>query len=166
MKLFNVKNIKLAAFGLFFASSAAFATDVTLDLNVSGTILGAPEWRNTGATQITSVTFDFGSYQAGDAARNVDSGSQSVVLYDPANSSGSLSVTLATPSGCSIGADNITDSDVKLMFNSTEQANAASISITEGATNAMELRFASSGNYGDKSGAVSCSSAGTLTYTY
>ena len=128
--------------------------------------MSGPEWRDTGATRITSVTFDFGTYQAGDAARNVDSGSQSVVLYDPNNASGSLSVALATPTGCSIGADNVTDSDVKLMFNSTEHSNAASITIIEGATNALELRFTSSGNYGDKSGAVACSSAGTLTYTY
>ena len=102
----------------------------------------------------------------GTAGRNIDSDTQSVVLHDPANSAGSLSVTLATPRSCGIGAAGVADSDVKLMFNSTEQSDAATLSITEGATNTLELRFDDFGNYGDKSGAVTCSNAGTLTYTY
>ena len=163
-RLLNLR-ASLVAASLLVAGSV-YATDVVLDLNVSGTILAGAEWRNGSDTTITAVTFDFGSFQAGDAARNVDSGSQTVKLFDPANSAGSINATLATPDTCTIGADAITDSHVLLVFGGTEFSDTGTIAITESASNTLILRFDDAGSYGDKSGAVSCTNAGTLTYTY
>jgi len=147
-------------------ATSLLATDVNLNLQVTGTILEAPSWKDTGSNALSSVSFNFANIITGAAASNVDSAAVSVILSDPSNASSTLTVNLTTPSACTIGGNAITNSHVVLVHSSTAYANSATLSISEGATNSILLRFKSDGNYGDKSGAVSCSNAGSLTYSY
>ncbi len=82
----------------FSTANSLFATDLDLSLQVTGTILAAPAWKDTSASTISSVAFNFGSLIAGQAAANVDSAALSVVLTDPANSGSVLTVAISTPS--------------------------------------------------------------------
>ena len=96
----------------------------------------------------------------------MDSDALTVVIKDASISGQLVSIALVTPSTCTIGGAAVSNSDVKLVFSNTEFANGATLSLTESNANSLLLRFVDDGNYGDLSGAVSCSGAGSLTYTY
>ncbi len=147
-------------------ATTAFSTDLTLDLDVTGTILDAPAWRDGSSNVITTASFNFGNVITGDAATNVDSDDITVVLKDASIAGQLASIALTTPSSCTIGGDAVSNSDVKLVFSSTEFADGATLTFTESSSSSIKLRFADDGSYGDKSGAVSCSGAGSLTYQY
>ena len=151
---------------ILLSASVASSADLNLSLDVTGTILDAPAWRDASANIITSASFNFGNVITGDAAQNVESDDVVAVLRDTSKTGSLITVSLVTPSSCSIGSDSVADSDVKLVFSNTEFGNGASVPLTEGASNNFKMRFIASGNYGDKSGAVSCSGPGSLTYTY
>lgn len=156
----------LAATSFALISSQVSATDLNLSLNVTGTILEAPSWRDSGSSKLNSVSFNFDNIITGSASVNVDSAALSVVLSDPSNAGSVLTVDLTTPADCAIGGHPITDSHVFLILSNSELANSTTFTVSEGASNSLKLRFADEGSYGDKSGAVLCSTPGNLTYTY
>jgi hypothetical protein len=77
-----------------------------------------------------------------------------------------LTVNITTPTSCTIGGSAVIDSHVSLITPGSEYQGSTSITFTEGASNILQLRFSASGGYGDKAGVVSCSSPGSLTYSY
>lgn len=150
--------------------SICYAAELRLDLEVSGTVSSTPQWKSSlnavTYSPVSSVTFDFGAVISGYSATNVDSASRVIMLSDPANLGGSLSISVSTPSDCSIGSSSVSDSDIKLVFNGSPYADAVSVAVTEGVVNTMKIRFGAGGGYGDKSGVVECSGAGAITYSY
>ena len=74
------KNLPKSLLVLYLMSGGGplIATDLPLTLDVSGTISAAPSWQNIFGSEITGLIFNFGSNQAGTAAR-IDSSSHTVV---------------------------------------------------------------------------------------
>ena len=97
---------------------------------------------------------------------DVDSASFNFILRDTNNSGGSMNIGLLTPAGCTLGATDIDDGDVYFLLNSSAYANGSILTINEGTTYSAQIRFSGSGNYGNAAGLVTCSTTGTLTYTY
>jgi type 1 fimbria pilin len=146
-------------------ASNAFSTDLSLSLNVTGTIIEGPSWEDGSSNDITTASFSFASVVPGSANQNVDSAEVAVVLKAPSSSGQILTVAYVSPSSCSVGSSAVHDSHVKLVFGNTEFGNS-NLSFTESSSAALKLRFIDDGGYGDKFGAVSCTGAGSLTYTY
>jgi hypothetical protein len=140
-------------------SKMALAANADLALTVSGSVAPMPQWQDSSNNPLSQLTFVF-SGVAGLASSNVDSASVGAKLVNALSYPASVSVT--TPSGCSIGTSNVTNNDVQLLVGGTVAGNTVSLA-TNGISQ-FSLRFAS--NYGDKSGAVNCSSGGRLRYTY
>ena len=166
MKVASLFCSSLLALAMLTPATIAFSTDLTLDLDVTGTILDAPAWRDGSSNVITTASFNFGNVITGDAATNVDSDDVTVVLKDASISGQLVTIALTTPSSCTIGGDAVSNSDVKLVFSNTEFANGASLSFTESSSSSVKIRFADDGGYGDKSGVVPCTGSGSLTYQY
>ena len=157
-------------FGIVFSvtmifPAAALAADATLSFTISGTRYNAPEWQNGSSTTITAVTMDFTGF-AGAAASNVDSSTTDVKIIDPSDPGGSKTIALTRPSTCTIGAQAITDTDVYFMEDGSEVTADGNLTFTEGTTKSIGLRIDDGANHGDKTGAVACSGAGSLVYTY
>jgi hypothetical protein len=155
------KNMFLVA--LITTSSSTIAADTVLDINVTGTIAAQPVWQDGSSANITAITLDFSGLVAGPAAQDVDSAPSTAKLVNaiayPA------SVALVRPANCTIGADAVNNADVHFLNNSTPVTTDSSFDIGANTDQSYALRFAAAGNYGDKSGAVSCD-PGSLTYTY
>ena len=165
----NLAHASLVA-GFYLICTISTAADLRLDLEVSGTVSGTPQWRSSinsvTYSTISAVTFDFGAVISGYSASNVDSDARVIVLSDPTNLGGSLSISVATPTDCNIGNSNVNNGDISLVFNGSPYGDAVSVAVTEGVVNTMKLRFSSGGGYGDKSGLVECSGPGAITYSY
>ena len=142
------------------------AAEITTNLYVSGTILPAPQWQDQNSNPITLISFSFDSTISGGASQDMDSDVFNLILSDTNNSGGSLNVSLLTPSGCTMGVTEIEDGDVFFIVNSSAYANGSLLTFTEGTTYATKVRFSGNGNYGSAAGLVTCSTTGTLTYTY
>lgn len=181
MRLLNLFTCMMVlAFGY---SSAAFSVvNVSLTLTVSGFIAATPQWDDGsflepkweapvnfsvqpdgGKAHIMLANFSFSGI-AGTAAANVDSESQPIRLTNA--SSYPATVALFRPSMCTIGANTIAHSDVHFLNNGTPVTKDTTFSISNQSLQNFAIRFAAAGNYGDKSGAVSCTQNGHLTYTY
>ena len=152
----------------FLLSNASVirSAEISTDLYVSGTILPAPQWQDQNANVITLISFSFDAAVAGAASQDVDSASFNFILRDTNNSGGSMNIGLLTPAGCKLGATDIDDGDVYFLLNSSAYANGSILNINEGTTYSAQIRFSGSGNYGNAAGLVTCSTTGTLTYTY
>jgi hypothetical protein len=111
-------NRNIIALGLSLAtivSGAAFGAGTKiLELEVSGLIVSAPEWRDETGSSITKLIFDFGENIAGDAIRNIDSLPKKFKLFGA--KAWPASVSVAKPAGCKIGSADVTDSHVQVMF--------------------------------------------------
>ena len=166
MKITSICCSTALALAMLVPASKAFSTDLSLALGVAGTILDAPAWRDGASNIITSADFNFGNVITGSASTNVDSSDLTVVIKDSSKSGQVVSITLTTPTSCTIGGESVTNSHVKLVFSNTEFAGGATLSLTESNANTIKLRFVDDGGYGDKAGAVSCSGAGSLVYQY
>ena len=120
----------------YLGCSIAMAADLRLDLEVSGTVSGTPQWRSSTNSvtysPISAVTFDFGAVISGYSATNVDSDARVIVLSDPTKIGGSLSISVATPTGCNIGNSSVNDDDVSLVFNGSSYGDSGSVAVTEG----------------------------------
>ena len=157
---------KLVLISLLWSQNI-IAEELILELKVDGYIERSPTWVDAQTnTNVTEITFSFSSVQAETSNTDVDSNAFSVKLDSPSQAGQTFSVELEAPSGCSIGNHTIYDNDVKLVVNSMEHSNSNSIAITEGNRNDMQLRFSQQGSYGSLSGRVSCTSSGSLTYSY
>jgi hypothetical protein len=86
------------------------------------------------------------------------------VQLDHDGESGSKNVVLARPAGCSVGLTPVANADVAMVFDGTESATNGNVSFTVGTAKSTKMRFKA--NYGTAKGAVSCSTAGSLTYSY
>jgi hypothetical protein len=146
-------------------ASTAFSTDLSLSLGVTGTIIESPSWEDGSSNTITTASFNFASFVPGSASQNVDSADLSFVLKAPSSSGQILTVAFVPPSSCSVGSSAVHDTHVKLVFSNTEFG-STNLSFTESSSATLKLRFIDDGGYGDKSGAVACTGAGSLTYTY
>lgn len=154
----------LAAVALLMQAPLNAATAV-LTLTVSGTIAPTPVWQDGSSVNITTVSFSYaGQIANGTPATNVDSATATVKLVNA--TAYPASVALVRPTGCAIGATSVTDANVHFLDNGTPRTTNTTISLTTNGNQSYAVRFASAGNYGDKSGAVSCSGNGSLTYTY
>ena len=157
--------VALLYFTTFIVANIAYATNLAIDLNVTGTIIASPYFTDSSNTVISSISFNFGSIQAREAATNIDSDQESFIFHDPANSGGVSVLILQNPVGCSIGSDNVSDNDILLVAGGVA-ASSGTVGIQEGQVMYVNLRFDSAGSYGDSSGSVSCTTAGTLTFSY
>lgn len=148
----------------FFASQASAATE-SVSLTATGTIAAAPQWQDGAGADLTSIVFNFGNLVASQvAAVDVTSAAVSAKLVNAA--AYPATVSLVRPSGCSIGTRNITQSHVHLMHNGSAITTDASFSIGSNANQTFALRYAAAGGYGTATGVVSCTTSGSLTYTY
>lgn len=148
-----------------FAIAKAYAATRVLTISATGTILPMPDWQNGSNASISTMSFNFGTLFAGPtAAANVDSANFTAKLVNA--SSYPATVALVRPSGCTIGATPVLAANVHFMNNRTAVTANGNITITSNANQTYALRFASAGNHGTNSGAVSCTTSGNLTYTY
>ena len=141
MKIYSIGCSAALALAMMVPTSSAFSTDLSLSLDVTGTILDAPAWRDGASNIITTASFNFGNVITGSAATNVDSDALTVVIKDASISGQLVSIALVTPSTCTIGGSSVSNSDVKLVFSNTEFANGATLSLTESNANSLLLRF-------------------------
>ena len=158
-----LRPILLAVFCV--VSTQTYATDKAVDLEVQGTITAAPYYSDASNVVITSITMSFDSQQAAAATRMVESDQQPFILHDPANPGTVRILILQNPTGCSIGTNLVSDDDISLVAGGVEAPSGA-VGIQEGQVMYVSLRFAAAGDYGDKSGSVSCTTPGSLTYSY
>lgn len=163
-------------------SGSAFAATRNLYLCVTGTILPRPDWetadgpswekdvdfsvdRSSEKAPVTNVCYDFGGVVAGDTpALNVDSAAIRIRLTNA--TSYPATVALTRPTGCMIGVSPIHGANVHFINNGIAVTTNSNISMTSNALQSYGLRFAAAGNHGSQYGAVTCTSAGSLTYTY
>ena len=154
----------LFAAALSFNALKATAGTATLTLAVGGTIAPAPAWQNGSGANIENVSFSFDGLIAGEEANNVDSAVSLVRLINaptyPAD------VGLIRPKGCAIGSTAVMEPHVHFLNNKTAVVANSHFSIPNNMNQSYQLRFAAAGRYGHASGAVSCSSRGSLMYTY
>lgn len=165
MKITSLSCTAALALAMLVPASSAFSTDLSLGLDVTGTILEAPAWRDGSSNVLTTASFNFANVIPGSASLNVDSADLTVVLKDASITGQIVSVAFVPPTSCSIGSAAINDAHVKLVFSNTEFS-SANLSFTESSATTLKLRFVDDGSYGDKSGVVACTGAGSLTYSY
>jgi hypothetical protein len=139
----------------------AYAVNLDLSLTVSGSRLPAPQWQNGSSAAITTLDFGFSGI-VGPAAADVDSATVQTKLVNAASYPATVAVTV--PGTCSIGATTVAPADVKVLFNGSTAG--STISLSSNALQNLGIRFAGSGNYGDKAGTVACSAPGQLRYSY
>ena len=156
------------------------AGEANLSMNLTGSIYPPPIWvdpytqdgggeaEDPGDGSMTWALLDFSSNRAsGNESRNVDTTEIQVSLSNLAVSGQTLSVTVTTPSGCSIGANPVDDQHVKILIDSgAEHRSSEIVSLVEGTAHLVKVRFSSSGNYGALTGEVRCTSSGALSYSY
>lgn len=142
-------------------SQNVFAANADLTLTVAGTRTAAPQWQDGVATNIASLPFTF-SGVAGVAAANVDSATSTAKLINATSYPATIAVT--TPIGCSVGVTPVTNVNVALLVAGV--AAAATFNLASNANQTFALRFLAAGNYGDKIGAVACTTPGLLRYSY
>ena len=95
----------------------------------------------------------------------MDSATNTLQLMLDAAAPVSTNINLTTPTGCSIGDTAVTNSNVKLVVGGTEKATGTiATSSFSGVAVATNLRFKSIAP--TTSGAVICTGAGNLTYTF
>lgn len=162
-----IRAIRSSIIGVsFLMVSSALGATSSVTLTVSGSILPRPEWQNTGGTAISTMAFAFSGYAGVTAATNVDSAAVTAKLVNSASYPATVSLTL--PTTCLIGATAVTQSHISLVTDATgtsSEVTGTSFQVSANTDKTFALRFASAGNYGDKSGAVSCT-AGAVTFTY
>ena len=151
---------------LLLSHTTSFSADSQLSLTAAGTINAAPSWTNSSGNTVTSVDFDYSSFVPGVADSNVDSSLFALLLNDPSNSGNVRFALVTTPTGCTIGSQSVTNSHIRLVRNTIEIPNNAMMPLLEGNQYNIFLRFIDDGNYGSSTGSVSCSTAGSLTYSY
>lgn len=139
----------------------ALAIDVDLAMTVSGSRNAAPKWQDSTSADVTTLDFAF-SGVVGAAASDVDSATVQAKLVNAISYPASVAVT--APGTCSIGATNVSAADVKVLHNSGVAS--ASINLANNTLQNFAVRFAAAGGYGDKAGAITCSSNGRLRYSY
>ena len=152
---------QVAAIGF---SMEVFAGSAALTLGTTGTITAAPVWEDGAGTVITNISFDFTGIAQSSANLNVDSTSKTVKLVNA--SAYPATVTLVRPASCTIGSNAVANTDVNFLNNGSAVGTDGNISIASAANQTYALRFAAAGNYGTFTGAVSCTSTGSLTYSY
>lgn len=158
-----VKVVFLSMLALLPAS--AFAGSEAVTLQATGTIAAAPAWQDGAGADLTNIAFSFASLIAGSAsAADVDSAAFVAKLVNA--TAYPATVALLRPAGCAIGANSVTDSNVHFVNNGTAISSNANISISSNGNQSFALRFASAGGHGSQSGSVSCTTPGSLTYSY
>jgi hypothetical protein len=145
-------------------SVALAAGSKALALKVTGSIAAAPAWQDAASAPITELSFAFSGI-AGTTA-NVEVASATVDAKLVNAPSYPASISLSRPKSCTIGSDNVADADVIFKAGATPLSTDAAFNISSNATVTFGLAFAATGNYGDKAGAVSCTTDGSMTYTY
>jgi hypothetical protein len=163
MNIFKI--IKYTLFMTIGFQSSAYGSDAILTLTATGLIVRPPHWENAGNQVITNLNFDFsGVAELGQANKNVDSQLAKAKLVD--FSRFSAPITIARPKKCFIGQTSVQDDDVHFIYNGQVFEKNELFQIYSEAVGSYGLRFSKNGNYRDKSGAVSCTTSGSLTYTY
>lgn len=174
--------VSISALLLAF-SGPTFAATKIVQLYVTGSMYAGPDWEddhtsapqwetaadfsldlNSEKASINSVNFTFSGVSSNSPAVPVDSAPSSIRLTNaftyPAT------VALVRPSGCTIGATPVLAANVHFLNNGFAVTTNSTISVTSNARQTYAIRFAAPGNHGSQSGAVSCSTPGSLTYNY
>ncbi len=152
---------RFVAVTLLISGSAAIATDLDLELKVSGSIASVPQWRNDKNEVITSVDLSFANNKVGLPETNVDSTESTISLFNI--SSDNTTAALTTPTNCAIGETKVLDEHVKLMVGADTASTNDRFDFST--AKKIKLRLSSAGKYGDKSGVVKCDS-GKFNYVY
>lgn len=143
----------------------ARSADLIADLTVSGERLAVPEWQDESSNIITSVTFDFGGIVDGNANVHVLSSVHQIRLVDGNDPGGPKSIRIVRPKDCTVGANAVTNSHVRIAVDGTWYTNT-NVNMTEGVLYTVQMRFNAAGNYADKIGLVSCATAGRFSFEY
>jgi hypothetical protein len=125
---------------------------------------GMPTWRDASNNPVTATQFVFSGFAKPTALQNIDSQSLQLSLTGAITYPASVAIT--RPSRCSIGSKKINDAFVYLILNATVYRSNSTVQILDGNLQTWALRFASEGNYGSLTGAVTCLGAGRLRYSY
>lgn len=162
----RIKSLRaLLSMGVILTATGAFASgDVSVTLQATGTVNGAPKFKNSADTTITAASFNFDNNIAGNANRDIDSQSFDMKLVGAR--SYPASVDLVRPASCTIGSAAVNDAHVHFSHDGVVATTNGSFNIANASLAPYFLRFAAAGGYGDKEGAVSCAAPGSLTYSY
>jgi hypothetical protein len=148
---------------LLVSGTATMALDLDLELRVTGTISGSPQWRDQSDQVINFTELSFASGLPKEPDTHRDSAANTVKLVNMRTGYASVEVTV--PSGCKIGETNVDGQHVKVLVAGAPKSNSEIISFSEGVQYPVALRFDAAGRYGDKIGDVRCT-PGKLRYNY
>lgn len=162
--LFIHAAVALVSFVIFGGTALAGAGQVSVGLQASGTISTAPAWQDSNNVVIPVAEFNFDNNLAGTATRDLDSQPYQIKLVGAKIYP--VTVQLVTPGTCTIGASIVNDGHVQFGHSGVVSTANGDFDIDDAALKTYFLRFAEAGNYGDKSGLVTCKAPGSLTFKY
>lgn len=145
--------------------TAALAGSKALALKVTGSITAAPAWQDASSSALTQLQFDFSGMAGESANADVLSTSAQAKLV---NMTASTTIGLVRPKGCQIGSTSVSDAHVVFVAGASEISSdsATAFSMSNNVLMTFGMKFAAAGGYGAASGAVTCSTDGSLTYSY
>lgn len=141
--------------------------NAVMSLTVSGSISARPQWQNASNAEISTLTFAFDGFAEATTNQDVDSDAVSAKLVNATVYPADVAVVL--PTSCTIGGSAVSNTHVKLVtdaYGASGEYASGTHQITDNGLKSYALRFAAAGNYGALSGAVTCTTGGTMTYTY
>ena len=148
---------------IFIVSSASFGQSMGFTLH--GMLGTHPYWVNANGNEIGSINFSFDNNISSTSSSNVDSNTLNVSIISPDEAGSNMDIIVTRPSSCRIGSHSINDNDVHVIKDGSVISSNQTVTFIEGTSSSLKLRFSGNGSYGDKFGAVICSS-GLLTYSY
>lgn len=142
----------------------------TLTMKVEGTIYSQPFW-TVGGAQSTNVTYSFSYYAPSSSGEtyDLDSVARPIRLMIPAGAPITTTLTLSTPSLCTVGGSKgtaIPDKNIKLVTaNGAENASGSlSTGLFTQENQMTKLRFKSIPS--NAKGEIACEKQGSLTYSF
>lgn len=137
----------------------------SIGFTLHGMLTNHPYWVNSSNVEISSISFSFNENISTSANSNIDSNTVSVAIISDDEDGASLNIILTKPTNCMIGSHSIDNDHIHFIKDNTTVTSNQTLTFIEGVQSNLKLRFSNEGSYGDKHGAVQCSS-GLLTYSY
>jgi hypothetical protein len=151
----------LIAISAGFISINANAATSVLSITVGGTVYPQPYWTVNG-TQGTAAVYTFNNTVISGSSISSSANLLKLVTSDPKQGD----IALVTPSGCTVGNTNISNSNVVFMADQSYTGNASIRFSVFGTGTGQSTAINFTNISPTASGNVACTTGGSLTYTY
>lgn len=157
--------MKIFKYGLALSvglvAANANAGTAVLSITVGGTVYPQPYWTVNG-TQGTLAAYTFNNVIVSGSSISSSANLLRLVTSDPKQGD----IALVTPSGCSIGTSNISNSNVVFIADQSYTGSATIKFSVFGSTSGQSTTMSFTNISPTASGNVTCTTGGSLTYTY